>query len=81
MLESMRMKTKSGEFAAVDTATLEKELKLRKKRSQNSRVLSIYFKTRRDLLKARRAAKLAGVPLATFIREAALAKAGKVLAA
>jgi hypothetical protein len=81
MLDATMKRTKSGEFAAVDTAVLEKELKARKKRSQNSRVLSIYFKSRRDLAKARRAAKRAGVPLATFIREAALAKAGKVLAA
>lgn len=52
-----------------------------RKKTYNSRVLSVYFKTIADLRKARKAAKRAKLPLATFIRDAALKYAEKVLAA
>ena len=52
-----------------------------KKKVHNSRVRSVYFKTARDLKFALRAAKKANMPLATFIRDAALRYAEKVLAA
>lgn len=66
----------SDRNAVVKTFTLS-----RKKRLANSRVFSIYFKTRRDIALARRAARLSGVPLAAFIRDAALARAERVVAA
>ena len=52
-----------------------------RKKTYNSRVLSVYFKTLRDLKLARKAAKRAKMPLASFIRDAALRHAEKVLAA
>lgn len=52
-----------------------------RKKTYNSRVLSVYFKTRRELQLAKKAARRAGIPLATFIRDAALKHAEKVLAA
>jgi hypothetical protein len=57
------------------------ELRRKKKAAHNSRVLSVYFKSARDLRLARKAAKKACMPLATFIRDAALKLAEKVLAA
>ena len=52
-----------------------------RKKPYNSRVLSVYFKTVSDLRRARKAAKKTKMPLATFIRDAALKYAEKVLAA
>jgi hypothetical protein len=64
---------------ATDTGVYE--LKRVRKKGYNSRVLSVYFKSHGDLRKAKRAARKAKVPLATFIRDAALKLAEKVLAA
>jgi hypothetical protein len=52
-----------------------------KKQAHNSRVRSVYFKTDRDLAKVKRAARKARVPLATYIRDAALLHAEKGVAA
>ena len=65
-------------MTAEDTGVYE--LRRKKKAVANSRVLSVYFKTWRDLAKARRAAKSLGIPLATFIRDSALERAAKVCA-
>ena len=63
---------------AEDTGVFK--LKTRKK-AYNSRVRSTYFRTTEELRDVERAAKKAKVPLATFIREAALKLTKKVLAA
>jgi hypothetical protein len=64
-----------------DVDTRVYELRRKKRAAYNSRVLSVYFKSARDLRLARKAAKKACMPLATFIRDAALKLAEKVLAA
>jgi hypothetical protein len=66
---------------ADDTGTYELKRARVRKKDYNSRVLSVYFKSHGDLRKAKRAARKAKVPLATFIRDAALKLAEKVLAA
>jgi IMP cyclohydrolase len=72
---------KKGEANLSDVDTGVYELRRLRKKKQNSRVLSVYFKSRKDLATARKAARKAKVPLATFIRDAALKLAEKVLAA
>jgi hypothetical protein len=68
-----------AKLSDVDTGIYE--LRRLRKKEHNSRVLSVYFKSSRDLKLAKRAARKAKMPLATFIRDAALKFAEKVLAA
>lgn len=50
-------------------------------KARNKRIAGVYFTDAADLARAKKAARRLGVSLTSFLREAAIERTGKVLAA